>query len=123
MTWSEKYCIKYYNGHLASFVNESQLDNFISMKASSGWTPSPGHGGPVFGYNAIGQPTNDADEWYYTDGIDTDFARWNSGDPDDDLARCGMFPNHGVVALCTCLYWYYFLEYRMHMCNIMHSYS
>ena len=90
MTWSEKYCINYYNGHLASFANESQLDNFISMKASSGWTPSPGHGGPIFGYNAIGQPTNDADEWYYTDGIDTDFARWNSGDPDDDSARCGM---------------------------------
>ena len=90
MTWSEKYCINYYNGHLASFNNQTQLNQFITMKNSSNWTPSPGHGGVVFGYNSIGKATNDATEWVYTDGLNTSFSHWNPGDPDGDNARCGM---------------------------------
>ena len=64
------------------------------MRTSSRWTTytgDPGHGGQWFGYNAIDKDTNDASEWEYTDGLETDFTDWNSGDPNDNSARCGMF--------------------------------
>lgn len=81
--FAENFCIDYYNGHLASFFNESYIESFIALTTSLSITDND----IWFGL----YDNQDNETWQYTDGVELLFTNWKVGAPGSSStnSRCG----------------------------------
>ena len=74
-TDAENYCSDYYNGHLASFNNQTDMNSFINLRNSLNLVKEI-----VFGYYSSSAEIGD--EFVYTDNLQTVYTNWDTGQPD-----------------------------------------
>lgn len=71
-TESENYCVTYYNGHLASFYDQTDMDSFISLRDNMELLEEI-----LFGFYS-----KSGGEFVYTDNLQTNYDNWDDGQPD-----------------------------------------